>query len=82
MGVGGHTPLFSLARLYVDMALVGLFGAFVALVIAQLILALAISDSGDRPSLTPLFLMVMLESGGVGPSAWIRGLIDAVSWLL
>lgn len=64
------------------MALFGLFGAFVALVFAQLILALAVSDPSDRPTLTPVFFLVLLEHGGVGPSAWIRGLIDAVSWLL
>jgi len=64
------------------MALVGLFGAFAVLVIAQLTLHLAVSDPSDRPALTPVFLLVLLEDGGVGPSAWIRGLIDAVSWLL
>lgn len=64
------------------MALVGLFGAFVALAISQTVLHLAIEDPGDRPPLTPVFIIVVLEWGGVGPTAGLQALADAVSWLL
>jgi hypothetical protein len=53
------------------MALFGLFGAFVFLVIAEI--ALFFGGKGDgRPAVRALFFLTLLEAGGAGPSSWLH----------
>jgi hypothetical protein len=63
------------------MALFGLFGAFVCLLILEAVVYLGgFADDGrdPRPAIRGLFVVTLLESGGAGPSAWIHALEDIV----